>query len=276
FTSSHFNGPVTYSTDDALNPDFVSLLCRESDTGTGGSVNPFIKGLFSGRRSRRWRPRNEDTIVAAQQPVKPMRTVEERTQARHAAASSARRHAVVEGDERERVELVRRAYGMASGITCCVCIRCVRAGCFCSQYSPCLQVYLSQKAFHHLEDELRAAYTEEQKRNRMHDAKVGMVVGEFCERYAVRMAESGAVEGDEREWERVEQAQTAYGMGERGIVLGVHKVRLPLAKKAFHHLEDELRAADTEQKKRNRMRDAEVKGMLGIYNDPYPHSSPAA
>ncbi|KAJ7429206.1 P-loop containing nucleoside triphosphate hydrolase protein [Mycena galericulata] len=60
FTISHFNGPVTCSAEgflprnlDALNPDF---------------------GLFSGKAiTTMAHPRNEDTIVAAQQPVKPMR-----------------------------------------------------------------------------------------------------------------------------------------------------------------------------------------------------------
>ncbi|KAJ6512811.1 P-loop containing nucleoside triphosphate hydrolase protein [Mycena sanguinolenta] len=53
FTMSHFNSPVTYSVEgflaknlDALNPDFISLLHGESETGQGGSVNPIVKGLF--------------------------------------------------------------------------------------------------------------------------------------------------------------------------------------------------------------------------------------
>ncbi|KAJ7429301.1 hypothetical protein B0H11DRAFT_2266205 [Mycena galericulata] len=43
---------------------------------------------------------------------------------------------------------------------------------------------------------------------------------------------------------------------------------LPLTK-AFHRVEDKLRAAETEEQKRYRMCDAEVEGGLGIYNDPY-------
>ncbi|KAJ7430579.1 chitin synthase-domain-containing protein [Mycena galericulata] len=101
--------------------------------------------------------------------------------------------------------------------------------------------------------------------------EVGMAVSEFCERYGAGMTEAGVVEGDERE--RVEQARTAYGMGERDIVLGVHKVYL--SQRAFHRLEDELHATDTKEQKRNRMRDAEVEGGLGVYNDPdAPYSSP--
>jgi len=103
FTVNHFNGPVTYSSEgflecnlDALNPDFVALLQRTSASasasapapaagaglGTGtdamegaGSINPFVKGLFLGKViATQAHPKSEDTIVAAQQPVKPMRT----------------------------------------------------------------------------------------------------------------------------------------------------------------------------------------------------------
>ncbi|KAJ7431135.1 hypothetical protein B0H11DRAFT_2262292 [Mycena galericulata] len=66
----------------------------------------------------------------------------------------------------------------------------------------------------------------------------------LCERYGEGMAEAGVVEGNER----VEQARTAYGMGERDILLGVHKVYL--SQKAFHRIEDKLWAAETEEQKR--------------------------
>ena len=39
-----------------------------------GSINPFIHGLFSGKAiATQMHPHNEETIAAAQQPVKPMR-----------------------------------------------------------------------------------------------------------------------------------------------------------------------------------------------------------
>jgi hypothetical protein len=61
FTVNHFNGPVTYSSEgclsrnlDSLDPDFISILrgsiVSAADTAEGaGSINPFIKGLFSGK-----------------------------------------------------------------------------------------------------------------------------------------------------------------------------------------------------------------------------------
>jgi chitin synthase len=84
FTVSHYNGPVTYSSEswleknhDALNPDFVSLLRGSSVAAASeqpGSNNPFIQGLFSAQAiATEAHPRNQETIVAAKQPVKPMR-----------------------------------------------------------------------------------------------------------------------------------------------------------------------------------------------------------
>ncbi|KAI6028269.1 hypothetical protein F5J12DRAFT_714621, partial [Pisolithus orientalis] len=87
FTICHFNDPVTYSSEaflecnlNALNPNFVALLCgmvavaglRDGAEGAG-SINPFIKGLFSGKATAtQAHPKSEDMIIVAQQPVKPM------------------------------------------------------------------------------------------------------------------------------------------------------------------------------------------------------------
>ncbi|KAG6369891.1 hypothetical protein JVT61DRAFT_13355 [Boletus reticuloceps] len=85
FTVNHFNSPITYSAEgflerilDSLNPDLDSLL-RGFTTGTSngtegiGSFNPFVKGLFSAKAiATQAHPKNEDTNVSAQQPVKPM------------------------------------------------------------------------------------------------------------------------------------------------------------------------------------------------------------
>jgi chitin synthase len=93
FTISHYNGPVTYSSEaflerdaDVINPDFVQLLrrspgvesnARRVPTATldgGGSTNEFIQQLFESRAvSTEHHPQDNDTIVAAQQPVKPRR-----------------------------------------------------------------------------------------------------------------------------------------------------------------------------------------------------------
>ena len=88
FAVRHFNGPVTYSSENVLkcnlntlNPNFISLLHGSNSGATdtvgaeeSGSINPFVKGLFSAKAIvMQAHLRNEDTIVTAQQPMKPMR-----------------------------------------------------------------------------------------------------------------------------------------------------------------------------------------------------------
>jgi len=86
FSVAHYNGAVTYSAEswldknqETVNPDFVSLLRGTTNSTVAsmeqpGSNNPFIQGLFSAKAiATQAHPRNEETIVAAQQPHKPMR-----------------------------------------------------------------------------------------------------------------------------------------------------------------------------------------------------------
>ena len=78
---------------------------------------------------------------------------------------------------------------------------------------------------------------------------------EFCDCYRDGLTASGITEGHEREM--VGQARTAFGLGEKDLVLGQHKVRLFhssnysldinilsqvfLTQRAFHKFEDSHR-----------------------------------
>nr|ODN91163.1 chitin synthase [Cryptococcus depauperatus CBS 7841] len=90
FTINHYNGPVTYSTANFLeknanetSTDIVQLLrgnvtqhvhLSSEAVEAHGSSNPFIKGLFSMKNiATQSHPRSDSTIVAAQQPVRPVR-----------------------------------------------------------------------------------------------------------------------------------------------------------------------------------------------------------
>ena len=86
FTINHFSGPVSYSAENFLelnanetSADVLRLLRGDSATARSaseleGSNNPFIKSLFSSKAiATRLHPRHEETIVAVQQSVKPMR-----------------------------------------------------------------------------------------------------------------------------------------------------------------------------------------------------------
>lgn len=85
FTVNHYSGPVTYSAENFLernanetSADILRLLKGTTSVGpvteNEGSNNPFIKSLFSSKSiATQAHPRNDETIVAVQQPVKPMR-----------------------------------------------------------------------------------------------------------------------------------------------------------------------------------------------------------
>ena len=84
FTINHYSGPITYSAENFLernanetSADILRLLRGtgpQAVTENQGSNNPFIKSLFSSKSiATQAHPRNDETIVAAQQPVRPMR-----------------------------------------------------------------------------------------------------------------------------------------------------------------------------------------------------------
>ncbi|KAJ7117961.1 glycosyltransferase family 2 protein [Mycena crocata] len=293
FTIAHFNGPVTYSSEgflarnlDALNPDFVSLLRGEGEGPSGsGSNNPFVKGLFSGKAiATQAHPRNEDTIVAAQQPVKPMRAPSTRrkgTVKRTPVSPGA--DATIPEDEEAGGDGDDKALGR--GGTAGV------AGEFRAALDTLFATLDETQAWHvfcinpndsqlpnqlegrSVKGQVRSAGLAQVARRNGCVFEVGMTVGEFCERYGEGLEAGGVTEGSERE--RVEQARTAFGMGEKDVVVGTHKVYLSQA--AFHKFEDQIRSRDVEEQKRSRMRDAEVEGGVdsrGIM-DPYaPYPSP--
>ncbi|KAG1744846.1 glycosyltransferase family 2 protein [Suillus lakei] len=295
FTVNHFNGPVAYSAEgfldrnlDALNPDFVSLL-RGSASGVSdgaegaGSMNPFVKGLFSGKAiATQAHPKNEDTIVAAQQPVKPMRAPSTRRKGTIKRMPTLRENG---GDEQDRDDDDMTA-SAGSGTPCV-------AGEFRSALDTLFETLADTQNWYvfcinpndsQLPNQLEGrsvkgqvrslGMTEIAKRN-ANVFEVGMTPEEFCQRYRDPISAVGISEGAPRE--RVEQTRTALSLRERDIVLGQYKVFLSQA--AFHSLEDRIRASDVEEQKRNRIRDAEAEAGLDVrgFGDPYaPYSSPGA
>ncbi|KAJ7647442.1 glycosyltransferase family 2 protein [Roridomyces roridus] len=294
FTINHFNGPVTYSAEhflernlDTLNPDFLRLLRGDNDRESGtGSVNPFVKGLYMGRAiSTTAHPRNEDTIVAAQQPVKPMRAPSTRRKNAPKRSTPLSPVGAIPEDDDAVVD------DSALGVSGTAAI----AGEFRSALDTLFATLDDTQAWHvfcinpnesQLPNQLEGRSVKGQVRSAGLTAaarrcatvfEVGMTVDEFCERYGSGMADAGVVEGDPRE--RVEQARTAVGLAEKDLVVGVHKASLVyLSHLAFHKFEDRLRAQDSEEQKRNRLRDGEVEGGLdprGLSADPYaPYPSP--
>ncbi|KAF9161275.1 hypothetical protein BGX21_002324 [Mortierella sp. AD011] len=79
FTIQHYLAPVTYTVEgwleqnvDNLSSDFVTLF--RGGPGVTPSLNPFVHGLFTDKAlTTESHPRNNKTIVAAQQSIKPKR-----------------------------------------------------------------------------------------------------------------------------------------------------------------------------------------------------------
>ncbi|KAF9048289.1 glycosyltransferase family 2 protein [Hymenopellis radicata] len=278
FTVNHYNGPVTYSAEgflernlDAVNPDFVSLLRGAADALEGsGSINPFVKGLFTSKAiATQAHPRNEDTIVSAQQVVKPMR------------APSTRRKGTI-----RRMATVRESHGdMAEAIpeeednmhtassTGAPCV----AGEFRSALDTLFETLDETQSWFVFcvnpnDSQLPNQLEGQIAKRSVNMFEVGMTPDEFCERYKDAL-DAGNVEAGEPN-DRVESAAMAFGLGEADAVLGAQKVFL--SQSAFHKFEDHLRSLDVEEQKRNRMRDAEAEAGLSTQGDPYgPYPSPA-
>ena len=320
FTVNHFNGPVTYSSEsflernlDALNPDFVSLLrgnvtdsADAPGSGLGndgsGSVNPFVKGLFSAKAiATVAHPRNEDTIVAAQQPVKPMRAPSTR---KKASGGIRRMPTLLEGgggvdvEERDGKDKEKdkddddfwdNATGKAGQDSGKPCV----AGEFRAALDTLFEtldetqpwfVFCINPNDAQLPNQLEGRSVKGQVRSMglaeiakrcVNVFEASLTSREFCDRYKDGLEDGGVVEGGERE--RVEQARTAFGLAEADVVMGQQKVFL--SQFAFQKFEDQLRSRDVEEQKRNRMRTAEAEAGLdpragmGDPYGPYPGST---
>jgi chitin synthase len=222
---------------DALNPDFVSLLRGASNSladASGvegsGSINPFVKGLFSGKAiATQAHPRNEDTIVAAQQPVKPMRAPSTRRKGTIKRTLTVKEPAI---DEKEEDEPANEP--ATSGGPPCV------AGEFRSALDTLFETFNETQAWYvfcinpndsqlpnqlegrSVKGQVRSAGLPEIARRSVNTFEVNMTPEEFCDRYRVPLGEIGVIEGSHQE--QVEQSRTAFSLKERDIVLGQHKV----------------------------------------------------
>lgn len=241
FTVSHYSGAVTYSAEswleknsDTINPDFVSLLRGSNHTTVAsmeqpGSNNPFVQGLFSAKAiATQAHPRNEETIVAAQQSVKPMRQPSTRRKQTIKRAGTTKRG----GDEDDEVP--------AGGI------RCV-AGEFKTALDTLFETLDETEAWfvfcinpndsqlpNQLEGrgvkaQVRSLGLPEVAKRNATVFEVNMTFPEFFERYADQIASSGGGVGGSDEGDiltRVALVRGDLALTEKDIVIGQSKVNL--------------------------------------------------
>lgn len=249
FTVNHYHGPVTYSAEgflernlDAINPDFVSLLRGALGAPDGaegaGSANPFVRGLFSTKAiATQAHPRNEETIVAAQQPVKPMRapsTRRKNTVRRMRDSASAGMLADIDEKERDDDEGGAQTSTPAGGAPCV-------AGEFKSALDTLFETLEESQTWYvfcvnpndsqlpnqlegrAVKGQVRSSGLSEVARRSVNMFEVGMTPEEFCDRYREPLKAIGVTEGEPREL--VDQARTALGLQPKDLVQGQQKVR---------------------------------------------------
>lgn len=258
FTVNHYGGPVTYSAESFLernanetSADILRLL-RGTTTGPSnvpdhqGSNNPFLRALFSSKSiATQAHPRNDDTIVAAQQPVRPMRAPSTRRK------RGPRLSAVTEeGDDSEKNVGGGNDEGLAGTHLQCVAGQHYQAlttlfSTF-DQAQPwfifCLRPNDSQLPgqveTRSVKAQIRSMGLTEVTQRMRFNYEVRMTHQEFADRYYDEFAERAignqAAVGDRlRDFKRVLQLSDAH--------MAIGASRVFLSHEAFHRFEDRLR-----------------------------------
>ena len=301
FTISHFHGPVNYTSEglleknsDVVNPDFVSLLrgqtLEESKGRTGmqsaGSSFAFVRALFSTRALQvQAHPKSEQTIVAAQQSVKPMRNPSVRRPKR--AGGTIRRANTLQRasgklgtdrvDDDQESDDDMGADGTNAGV---VDAKTRSEGTFCvaGEFRDALDMLVetlaetkvwsviclrpnnnqlpNQMELKTIKEQAKSYALSEMALRMSHEYSVNMTHEEFCERYAsvatlAAVSMQGAVGGEARQ--KFAAAKEIMGWTDGEAVSG--RVKVFLCHSAFRELEDELRGADADEMAANKRRE---------------------
>ncbi|SJX63440.1 probable Chs8-Chitin Synthase 8 [Sporisorium reilianum f. sp. reilianum] len=302
FTISHYNSAVTYTSENLLeknsevvSPDFVSLLRGNQQepgklgcdpTLSPGSTIPFIRGIFNTKVLKtQSHPKNDHTIVAAQQSVRPMRAPSTRRPNR--ANTVKRSNTVKKGDDDDSDDDAADA-GDAS-TTKKNAVRCV-AGDFRGALDLLLETLEETKTWftlclrpndNQLPNQFEARVVKQQittlglsemSRKLLNEYSVSMTYEEFCQRYAdVPSLEAiqmrNAVSGEAKQ--KFSAAREVMSWSDEEAASG--RVKVFLSHTAFRELEDELRAADPEEAKNNEKR-AQLEADAAARGDDDPFS----
>ncbi|GAC95183.1 glycosyltransferase [Pseudozyma hubeiensis SY62] len=332
FTISHYNSAVTYTSENLLeknsevvSTDFVSLLrgsqqesgkLANDPTQSSGSTIPFIRGIFNTKVLKtQSHPKNDQTIVAAQQSVRPMRAPSTRRPNRGNTVK--RSNTVKKGDDDDSEDDAADASTNAKKNA----VRCV-AGDFRGALDLLLETLEETKTWftlcirpndNQLPNQFEARVVKQQittlglsemSRKLLHEYSVSMTYEEFCQRYAdvpslqavqMRDAVSGLAK------QKFSAAREVMSWSDEEAASG--RVKVFLSHTAFRELEDELRAADADEVKNNEKRaqldaDAAARGesdpfspvavladdytrsrsndFVGAYGDPFKERSSVA
>ena len=292
FTINHYSGPVTYSAENFLernanetSADILRLL-RGASTGTQamtenqGSNNPFIKSLFSNKSiATQSHPRNDETIVAAQQPVRPMRAPSTRRKKGRKLAS-----VTEEGDDEEEDDQVG---GGNDGTVAGKELQCVTG-----QHAAALDLLLStfdqaqpwfifclrpndsqipsQVETRSVKSQIRALGLTELALRMQTAYEVKMTHKEACERYAEELSARGISEGPAY-IDRLQDLKRVLKLSDAQMNMGSNRVFL--SHDVFHRFEDRLRMEEGEEApRRDEQEHIEKEEILDPFS-PYVHDN---
>ncbi|WRT65066.1 uncharacterized protein IL334_002008 [Kwoniella shivajii] len=300
FTINHYDGQITYSTENFLERDAnetsadILRLLRGNTTGSQavtehqGSNNPFIKSLFSSKSiATQSHPRNDDEIVAVQQPVRPMR-----------APSTRRRKgrplkAVTENEEEGEDDEVG---GGNDGGTAGKSLNCI-AGQHWSALDTLLQTFdqaqpwfifclrpndsqlPSQVEIKSMKSQIRSMGLTEMAIRLQTSYEVRMTHFEACDRYAEEFGIRGILKGPS-DVDRLQDLKRVLGLSDSQMVIGANRVFLSHG--VFHRFEDRLRAEEKDEQRHRKEemeylddRDRKIDPFSPYNRDISPSASPA-
>ncbi|GAA5976632.1 hypothetical protein JCM11641_005646 [Rhodosporidiobolus odoratus] len=305
FVISHFDGQVTYSTENfvadnsaAISPDFVTLLGGSTPKvgvdgrttpnardalSTGGSSLSFVRQLFaSGAVETKAHPRSEETIVGAQQKVGPRRAPSTRRPrgknpfGDSTGLSSPKDGGAAGDDEAGEKDTAGRSVVQEVNESLTLLLNTLQTSrswfVFCLRPNDAqLPNQVDAKLLKH---QIRAMGLAEMGKRLKGEWGVNLEIKEWWERYGgipVLETEQQAL-GALMYRDKAVKVREMLGFGEREMGIGKNKVFLSEA--AFRYLEDFLRAADPEERARNQ--EALGRPVTAAFaQDPYsPYAAP--
>ncbi|CAG8672634.1 21629_t:CDS:2, partial [Dentiscutata erythropus] len=250
FGIRHFAGEVTYDSSgflekniDNLCADFVSLFRSE---GSASSSNQFIAGLFTDQAvATESHPRNDDTIVAAQQSVKPMR-----------APSMRRKKSTTDSPNKPKVACVATQISSALDELCETLDETLPWFIFCIRPNDAqLPNNFNQKV---VQNQIKSLRIPELAKQLQMDYTIGMMHLDFLERYSHILNSIGL---DQYKDPKAKCDAIANNFGWNSLDMAVGYNKTYLSEKAWHNLEDMLRRTDNEEKRKKK---SDKKGVSKI------------
>ncbi|KAL7424340.1 hypothetical protein Q5752_000022 [Cryptotrichosporon argae] len=278
FTISHYAGPVTYSADQFLErnanetgADILRLLrgtsTRPDTADTGGSANPFVKSLFNSKAiATQVHPRNDETVVAIQQPVKPVRAPSTRRKRGPKLSVVDEDDDTVGGGNNEgaagnQLQCVAGQHAQAISTLLASVDQAQAWFAFCLR--PNDSQIPAQIETRSVRSQIRALGLVELAQRQQTASEVRLTHAEFCERYDNEFEEHaiGAAASDA---DRIRDLMRVMKLGEGDLRIG--STRVFLSHSVFRRLEDRVREAESDVQQQ---RDA----VPAIRVDPFsPHN----